>query len=225
MRREIRYSINYMEYQKIMQLLKKVMAKDKNAKTDGTYKIKTMYLDNYYGEVRTAKKQDINSVKKYRVRMYNDNIESIYLERKTNENGYILKKKIPIDKKTVENIIVGDIKDLLEEELSLKSELYLAMNLKQLRPSFVLQYERIAFTDDVSRARITIDKNIQSTTNCYKFFENIEGTHNENMILEVKYETYLPNYIRDIIKTIESKQISSSKFRNETQKMEDRNEF
>ena len=72
MRKEIRYSINYAEYQNIMNLLKIVMAKDRNAKQDGTYKIKTMYFDNYHKEVQINKKNDINLVHKYRLRMYNN---------------------------------------------------------------------------------------------------------------------------------------------------------
>lgn len=216
MRKEIRYSIDYMEYQNIMQLLKIAMAKDRNAKEDGTYKIKTMYFDNYHKEIAINKKHDINDVKKYRIRMYNNDDTNIFLERKTNENGYIKKKKVSIEKETVCNIIEGNIKGLLEEEPNLKTELYLNMNLKQLRPSFVLEYERIAFTDDVSKTRITIDRNVKSTINCYNFFEDIEEPHNNKIILEIKYESYLPDYIKKIITSIEGKQIEKSKFRKET---------
>lgn len=218
MRKEIRYSINYVDYKRILTLLKITMAKDKNAKEDGTYKIKTIYFDNYNKEIAIKKKLDINDVRKYRIRMYNDDDKNIFLERKTNVNGYILKKKEGIKKETVQNIIKGDIKELLEEEANLKTELYLNMNLKQIRPIFILQYERTAFTDEISKTRITIDKNIQSTTNCSKYFEDIEGPYNDKYILEIKYETYIPDYIKSIMTSINGKQVTKSKFRNVTRK-------
>ena len=47
MRKEIKYVIDYSEYKQIQQILEICMKKDINANEKGTYKIKTIYFDNY----------------------------------------------------------------------------------------------------------------------------------------------------------------------------------
>lgn len=218
MRKEIKYEINYEQYKNIQQILKIVIKKDKNSNENAEYSVKTMYFDNYRHEIENDKKNDINAIKKYRIRMYNNNETDIFLERKTNENGYILKEKEKIKKEDVENILNGDYKNILDENSNLKTELYLKMNLKQFRPVLVIQYDRIAYLDEISKARITLDRNIKSTINCNKFFEEIESTTDGKYILEVKYEKFLPKYMKEIITDIKNKRIESSKFINELEK-------
>ena len=218
MRKEIRYSIKYPEYIQLKQILEVIMKKDENSMINGKYEVKTIYFDNYRNEMQNDKKNDINSVNKYRIRMYNNNEESIFLERKCNENGNIKKIKQKIERKEVEDILNGKYKNLLEENASLKIELYLQMQLKQLRPIFLIGYERIAFVDEISNTRITIEDNIKSTINCNRFFDKIEGVSKNNYILEVKYEKYIPDYIKNVISNLKNKEIVKSKFRNETEK-------
>lgn len=218
MRKEIKYEIGYSEYRQIKQILETCMKKDLNAGKRGIYKVKTIYFDNYLQEVQKNKKDDINSVNKYRIRMYNDNEKSIFLERKTNENGYILKVKEPITKKDAINIIEGRYKEILEDKPSLKTEIYLNIILKQLRPVLLIEYERMAFVDDISGVRVTIDSKINSTTDCNKFFGKIETKNNNKYILEIKYNKYLPDYIKNIVINIEGKRKGKSKFINGIEK-------
>lgn len=212
MRKEIKYEIGYSEYRQIKQILKTCMKIDLNAGQRGIYKIKTIYFDNYLQEIQKNKKDDINSVNKYRIRMYSDNEKSIFLERKTNENEYILKVKEPITKKDAINIIEGRYKEILEDKPSLKTEIYLNIILKQLRPVLLIEYERMAFVDDISGVRVTIDSKINSTTDCNKFFEKIETKNSNKYILEIKYNKYLPDYIKNIVINIKGKRKGKSKF-------------
>ena len=207
MRKEIKYAIDRIEYSQIQQILNVIMKKDKNSKEIGTYKVRTIYFDNYIHEMQNDKKNDINAVRKYRIRMYNNEDEKIFLERKTNENDFIKKVKHQIKKEDVRNILQGKYKDILDENETLKMEFYLNINLKQIRPVLLVEYEREAFVDEISKVRITIDKNIKSTTNCNKFFDKIEEREGNKYILEIKYEKYLPDYINNIVKNIKGKKI------------------
>lgn len=219
MRKEIKYQINYREYRYILRLLEIITKKDKNSNEHGEYKIRTMYFDNYKHEIQNNKKNDINSIDKYRIRMYNNQDEKVFLERKTNENGYIKKEKENINKQYVVDILNGNYENLIEENSKLKTELYLKINLKQFRPIIIIEYKRKAFIDELSKVRITLDKGIKSTTNCNKFFEEIETLPSKNVyILEIKYEKYLPEYIKNIIINIEDKKMSKSKFSSELKK-------
>ena len=177
--------------------------------------IKTIYFDNYFREVEKDKKNDINSVYKYRIRMYNNSDSNVFLERKTNENGYIKKIKEKIEKKEVVDVINGRFKDLLREDECLKTELYIKMLLKSLRPSLLIEYTREAWVDKSSNTRITIDKDLKSTTDCGKFFESFKSVPKEKYILEIKWDKYMPDYILNIIQSVQGKKMTKSKFMNE----------
>lgn len=218
MRKETRYIINYAEYKYLQSILKSIMCRDKNSKQNGEYEIKTIYFDNYLHEIQKKKKDDINSVSKYRIRMYNNQEDSIFIERKTNENGFIKKEKVHITKNDVINILNGNYREIFDEGKRLKMDLYLDIILKHMRPALIISYKRVAYTDDISKVRITIDRDIRSTTDYRKFWEEIPAQYNNKYILELKYEKYLPDYIKDIITGIKGKKTTKSKFINQLEK-------
>lgn len=212
MRKEIKYEITYKEYKYIKQILDMSMKIDIHADEKGNYNVRSIYFDNHLHEIRNDKNNDINSVKKYRIRMYNNDESTILLERKTNENGYIQKVQEKIEKKDVINILNGNYKEIAEDKESLKTELYLKMILRYYRPAVIIAYTRTAYRDDVSKASVTIDQNIKSTSDCSKFFEGIDTKSENKYILEVKYEKILPEYIKSIIASIENKRKTRAKF-------------
>lgn len=217
MRREIKYLITYSEYKRIKQILEKCMKKDFHANKEGIYIIRTMYFDNYLREIQTDKINDINAVHKYRIRIYDNDETNIFIERKTNINDYIQKIKERVQKKDVINIIEGKYSELLDENSKLKTELYLNIILKQLRPIMLIEYNRMAFVEDNLNVRVTIDREIKSTTNINCFFKNVEGITKEKYILEIKYNEYLPEYIQNILINLR-KTREKSKFMNEINK-------
>lgn len=105
MRKEIKYEISYKEYKNIVQILDRVMTRDSHSNENGEYSIRSIYFDNHLHEVENKKLNDINSLKKYRIRMYNNDDSSIFLERKSNENSFMEKFKQKIDKQDVINIL------------------------------------------------------------------------------------------------------------------------
>ena len=90
--------------------------------------------------------------------------------------------------------------------------------LKQYRPTIIVDYIRTAYRDEKLKASITIDKEIKSTKDCSKFFEEIETQKSQKYILEIKFEKYLPEYMKNIITNIENKKIAKSKFMTQLKK-------
>ena len=83
-----------------MVLLDSSMERDKFSMKNGEYTIRSIYFDNSHEE-----KENKKITKRYRIRMYNNDIESIFLEKKSAEKGYVEKSKCKIQKIDVINIL------------------------------------------------------------------------------------------------------------------------
>ena len=90
------------------------------------------------------------------------------------------------------------------------------MQTKLLRPVQIIEYNRTALIEPLGNVRITFDQNVCGTGEINTFFEDVipaipilpEGQH----ILEIKYDEFLPDYIRKMVNTGELQQISFSKY-------------
>mgnify|MGYP003292584965 CR=1 FL=1 len=102
---------------------------------------------------------------------------------------------------------------MIGKKENLKSDFYLSLILNNYKPTLMIDYERIAYVDETIELRITIDKNIKTTSNCKCFFDELEVPADERFILEVKYLNELPEEVEKILNMIELKEIKISKFK------------
>lgn len=100
MRKEFKYEITYEDYIKLIELLDKVLKRDRYSNKNGEYSIRNIYFD-----ILQDEKDNRKITKRYRIRMYNKNEENIFLEKKSSEKGFVEKNKFKISKKDVENIL------------------------------------------------------------------------------------------------------------------------
>ena len=100
MRKELKYEILYEDYIKLVELLDSVIKRDKYSNEKGEYSIRSIYFENLQKENSNRK-----ITKRFRIRMYNKDKESIYLERKRNYNGLVEKDKYKITMEDVINIL------------------------------------------------------------------------------------------------------------------------
>lgn len=210
MRREKKYKLTRTEYIDILEKLKSVMQSDENSNEQQFYTIKTIYLDNMYNKILNENIDGKRYREKFRIRMYNNNIEDIFLEKKINNNGVISKERERISKEEVDKIIEGNI-SLLNLETNLKKELYVAMKTLLLKPVMIIEYNRYAFVDKTLGIRITLDSNLYKSKNINEFFEIASKRMNE-YILEVKYKDVFPKKIADCLK-LNLPAISISKYK------------
>ena len=79
-----------------------------------------------------------------------------------------------------------------------------------------MEYDRIPYVHELGNVRITLDRNIRSSSDFAGFFEkNLAarpilpcGQH----LLEVKYDEFLPEFIKDRLELSDLQQTSFSKF-------------
>lgn len=210
-RHEYKIFINHFDYVTIRSKLKALIPQDSNAGQNGEYKIRSLYFDNADDKALWEKLSGVNMREKFRIRCYNDNYDFIKLEKKCKFNGLCSKVSEIITKDEVRKIINGDVSWMLDADRPLISELYVKMKTEQLRPKTIVDYTREPFVYKAGNIRITIDRDIKtSIRNINMLDPNVPMVTAEGnlMILEVKYDNYIPSFISDII-NIDNRQTSS----------------
>jgi len=74
---------------------------------------------------------------------------------------------------------------------------------RALSPNVVVDYSREAFISPLGNTRITFDTNLKASTLEHDLFsENqmlMSALDENNIVMEVKYDEYLPPYLNDLI--------------------------
>ena len=200
-RHELKQEITYADMLALRQRLKTVMQIDSHA-TDGRYEIRSLYFDNLNDKALREKIDGINIREKFRIRYYNGDISHMKLEKKSKRNGLCLKESVSITSKQTEALLNGNYIWMEDADESLIKELYSKMKYDGLRPKTIVDYIREPFIFAPGNVRITLDYNIRTGISCIDFLNNASITvpiANNPMILEIKWDEYLPDIIKDII--------------------------
>lgn len=215
-RNEIKHYINMSDYLGIRSRLMQIMRIDKNSNADREYKIRSLYFDNIKDKVLMEKIHGINRREKFRIRFYNDDHSFIRLEKKSKINGLCSKISEPILKDECERIVNGDIDFLKESKKGLFVELYSKMKWDLLKPKTIVDYTREAYVYPVGNVRITFDKNIRTGIYSKNLFDKdlptVNSIDNRYIVLEVKYDEFLPEIIQHIIQTNDRRADAISKY-------------
>ena len=83
-------------------------------------------------------------------------------------------------------------------------------------PKNIVQYNRLSFCLNVNNIRITFDSDVRATESCFDLFQEPLQAHPilpaNLVILEVKYNDFLLDYIKQALRMVESKSTSFSKY-------------
>ncbi|MBV1818821.1 polyphosphate polymerase domain-containing protein [Clostridium cochlearium] len=215
-RHEYKIHINIGDYYIIRNRVKQIMKLDKHAKENGKYTIRSVYFDNLNDTALFEKISGINHREKFRIRFYNGDSSFILLEKKTKDNGLTAKQNTILTKNECIQILRGNIDWLNCRDEILLNELYVKMKNRLYRPKTIVDYMREAYTYSVGNVRITFDSSIRSGLfSTHIFNENlptVEVLDPNTLILEVKFDEFIPDIIADIIQTGERQAKSVSKY-------------
>ena len=180
----------------------RTVAKPEEHGVDGRYKIRSLYFDDIFDTALREKIDGVNMREKFRIRYYGDDTSFIRLEKKSKINGLCNKVSVRIDETEAARIVADDIEWMRTDERSLLRELYIKMKNKGLRPKTIVDYTRDAFVFPAGNVRVTIDYNIRTGMQCTDFLNTEAVTvpaGDSPIILEVKWDEYLPDIIRDAV--------------------------
>lgn len=201
-RHEWKHEINYSDLLAIRQRLRAVATPDPHAQ-DGKYHIRSLYFDNISDKALREKIDGLNGREKFRIRYYNGDTSIINLEKKSRLNGLGTKYSARLTPQQVTKIIAGDIEFMRDDGNSLLQELYCKMIYQQLRPKTIVDYEREPYIYAPGNVRVTFDYDIRTGLGGTDFLNpeciTIEAGSNLPIILEVKWDDFLPSVIRDCV--------------------------
>ncbi|MDR0903840.1 MAG: polyphosphate polymerase domain-containing protein [Ruminococcus sp.] len=200
-RYEYKFLISNAEAIDISARLSAAMSRDKNY-ADESYFIRSLYFDDRNYSAYYDKVNGVEHREKFRIRFYNADPSYIVFERKLKHGIKVNKSQIRIDENIARAVIAGDFSALGGdisggENGELTGEIY-ARFARGFYPAAVTDYEREAFTHPASRTRITLDKNLHAPLS-FDIFDapvTLPIYDNGEVILEVKFDTFLPEFIK-----------------------------
>ena len=216
-RHELKYEINYAQYLPLRQRLRSIMTPDGHTGPDSRYRIRSIYFDNLNDKALREKIDGVSYREKFRIRYYNDDFSYITLEKKIKDGSLCLKYDAPLTRQQYEALVNGETTWMIRHPSPVVRELYAKMRYELLRPRVMVSYLREPYIYRAGNVRVTFDSDIRTSLYHQKFAEETvrdicAADTPQTMILEVKYDSFLPDVIAHLIQMNGVQQQAFSKY-------------
>lgn len=213
-RHEYKFTLSPGDYLGVRMGLRAALDHDPHAGPSGEYFIRSVYFDNAQDKALREKLIGVNTREKFRIRYYNGDPTFIALEKKSKQNGLCNKIGCMLSAQEANRIFHGDTAWMRDSQRAVATELYAKMKSQQLRPKVIVDYYREPFVFPAGNARVTLDRDIRAGGFFPGLLENQAVTLPavRGVLLEVKYDQFLPEFIRDIVQLGERQAGAFSKY-------------
>ena len=181
-----------------------------------SYHIRSLYFDNVYDKALQERLNGQECREKFRIRFYNFDDSYVVLEKKSKFGQLCGKESARITHQQTEALLRGELGWLMESDAPLCRELYAKMRCQLLRPTVIVDYTRRAFVYGPGNTRITLDDNVRTGLHSLGLFDpslaTIPADITHPIILEVKYDSYLPDNVRRAIRLNDRRTTNFSKY-------------
>ncbi len=198
-RHELKHRISYADCLELRARLPHVARPD-DAAPGGLYRVRSLYFDNYDDRALRQKLDGVDEREKFRLRLYNGQTDLIRLEKKRKSHGLCYKDSAFVSPALCRAILAGDYRALLADRQPLLHEFFAKIRFGLLRPKNIVDYRREAYVFRAGNVRVTMDSDLRVSTNTGAFldseivFTSLPGA----ILLEVKYDHFLPELIRGL---------------------------
>lgn len=213
-RHEWKHQISYADMLEIRQRMRAVGKTDVNS-IDGKYEIRSLYFDTMSDKVLREKLDGIGRREKFRIRYYNGDTSLIHLEKKSKTGELGSKEMAVLSGEEALAITEGKLDWMLDRKEPLIQELYVKMKNQGLKPKTIVDYTREAFTYAPGNVRVTLDYNIRTGLFGTQFLDKDCITipaGDAPVILEVKWDAFLPQIIQDAVQLKNRRSEAFSKY-------------
>lgn len=215
LREEKKYLIGLEEALSKAGCLEQVMIPDSHNGPHG-YLVRSLYFDTVYDTDYEEKQSGVELRRKIRLRTYDPSADSAKLEMKQKQGSRQLKRSLTVSRDDAYRIIEGDLTPLLSYSDPFAAEIYAFMQMKCYRPKTIVEYNRKAFIAKENNIRVTFDSNLVSTESSFDLFSDCLNMNYVldpyDVVMEVKYNGFLLEYIRSLINSTDRSETSVSKY-------------
>lgn len=213
-RHEWKHEISPADLPILRQRLRVVMRPDPHA-VGGKYFIRSLYFDTPTDTALREKLDGVSRREKFRIRYYDLDPSVIHLEKKSKLAGLGNKQSAPLTAEEAQRIVDGDIGWMLHADRPLVRELYAKMRTRQLRPTTIVDYTREPFVYGPGNVRVTLDYDIRTGLCATNFLDPDCPTvpaGDSPIILEVKWDEFLPDTVRAAVQLESRRATAFSKY-------------
>lgn len=215
LREEKKFLINIEDFLRLSHKLEQVMIQDVHNGVHG-YIIRSLYFDTVYDRDYFEKAAGTEVRRKMRLRVYDPNADFAMLEMKQKQGNMQFKRSLRVSREDGAAICRGDYSVLLGYPDTFAAECYGMMTARCYRPVTIVEYHRKAFIAKENKIRVTFDNQIVATESCFDIFSprlNMNPVLDKfDVVLEVKYNGFLLDYIRRLLSDVDRSEISVSKY-------------
>lgn len=216
LRHEMKYYINKSVYHTLRNRLKTVIFLDPNMKREEGYLVSSLYFDDMYQSALEEKQSGIRFRKKFRIRCYDLEDKYIKLECKKKYHEFISKISVPLTRAEYDCILSGNYEFLGHRKEQVCKELLAYNRTRLMKPKVVVEYMRESYVLPTGNVRITFDKDIAASIGNYNMFSKDYITRKvleeETMVMEVKFDDFLPAHVISILRTAMTDKCAISKY-------------
>ena len=202
LRQEKKFLITIPQMVLLRQQISQVMAQDSHNLGDG-YPIRSLYFDTLDDRDYHEKEDGVEVRRKLRLRCYGPDTPFALLEMKQKQGANQKKRSLRLEQEQARRLTKGDYTPLLAHREPFAAECYAFMGMHCYVPRAVVEYRRWAFVARENKIRITFDHHITATESCYDIFSSrlLQNSVLDPslVVLEVKYNGFLPSYIKELL--------------------------
>ncbi|WP_130836090.1 polyphosphate polymerase domain-containing protein [Lachnoclostridium sp. Marseille-P6806] len=213
-RHEWKYILNTGDLLILRKRLRAIMESDPHA-INGRYQIRSLYFDTLDDKALREKIDGVDMREKFRIRLYNHDPSVLHLEKKSKRNGLGVKHSAKLTAEEAQKILAGDLDWMLNPDRPLLQELYCRMRCQGMRPKTIVDYTREPFIFRPGNVRVTLDYDIRTGLSCTDFLNPDAVTipaGDPPILVEVKWDNFLPSIIRDTVSVPNRRVGSFSKY-------------
>lgn len=229
-RYELKYVIDWPTYYKIKREIEPLFKRDPSAGTRGNYVVMSTYYDTpdhaFFWQKIDGEEQRI----KIRLRTYLHTSESdgkkkndLFLEIKKKRNQTVFKSRVLLQEQFMDTFLTHPITEHVIKQPDPKGmetlqEVIALQKMLRLKPTLLISYTREPFVSrDNFHVRITFDSNIRYRHRDLSLIPHPGDKHvlsPNNIVMEIKYTTYFPQWLVQIIQRNNCEAVRFSKYGN-----------
>ena len=216
LRYEIKFLINEGTAVTLRARLLPLMSADAHG-VNGGYRVTSLYFDDIYNSAYNDKLNGIDTRRKFRARTYGLDPSHITLEAKHKDGEFVSKLSAPLTREQYGALLAGDCGFMRSHDgdEDVFGEFYRSDRLTRLRPKVIVDYRREALVCPYGNVRITFDRRMSVCYDTVDMFARgafYSPVLANDIVLEIKYDSFLPAAIYAALQGLEAPRLSVSKY-------------